>query len=200
MQVFTGLAALKEVFAMLAYVFWHRPYAHVDHKAYEDALLRFQSDLAVQPPPGLIAATSFRIEPVPWLSNAAGYEDWYLLEGSWAMDPLNSFAVTGRPQSAHDGVAAQADEGHGGLYAHAGGELAWATQSTLYWLERPRGIQWQAALAPARTKYPQAVIWRRQMLLAPAAEFAVEVPGDVEVETPSDWERVCRVRRTRLVE
>ena len=63
---------------------------------YEESIVRFQSDLARQPPPGLRSAASFRIEAVPWLGNHAGYEDWYLLEGSWAMDPLNGFAVTGR--------------------------------------------------------------------------------------------------------
>ncbi|MGH7249053.1 MAG: hypothetical protein ACREH9_13200, partial [Pseudomonadota bacterium] len=106
-------------FAMLAYVFWHRPFAHVDRKAYQDAMLRFVRDVAAEPPPGFIAAASFAIEPVPWLSHQSGYEDWYLLEGSWALDPLNGFAVSGRTRTSHDAVAAQMEEGHGGIYAHA---------------------------------------------------------------------------------
>lgn len=183
---------------MLAYIFWHRPFAHVERQAYEDALRRFQRDLAAQPSPGLIAATSFRIDPVPWLSNQAGYEDWYLLAGSWAMDPLNSFAVAGRTQPSHDTAAARADEGHGGLYAHAGGEPSGSPQSTIYWLSRPRGIQWQAALAPVRAKCPPAVVWRRQMVLSPAPEFAIEVPNDTAIEVPAGWAIVCRVSRTRL--
>jgi hypothetical protein len=182
---------------MLAYVFWHRPFPHIDGELYEETIMRFQSDLVRQPPPGLRAATSFRIEAVPWLSNYAGYEDWYLLEGSWAMDPLNGFAITGRTQSSHDTAAAQMEEGHGGLYAHAGGDPSPAAQSSVFWLTRPRGISWQAVLDPLRARYPQANIWRRQMVLGPAKEFAVEVPNDAEIDVPLGWESL-RVRRIRL--
>ena len=40
-------------------------------------------------------------------------------------------------------------------------------------------------------------IWRRQMVLGPAAEFGVEMSGDDEPEAPSRWE-IHRVRRVRL--
>jgi hypothetical protein len=40
---------------MLAYVFWHRPYSHIDGKLYEQSIVRFQSDLARQAPPGFMA-------------------------------------------------------------------------------------------------------------------------------------------------
>jgi len=182
---------------MLAYIFWHRPYRQVESGRYEQSIMHFQSDLAQQHLPGLRAASSFRIEPVPWLSNRAGYEDWYLLEGSWAMDPLNGFAVTGRTQSSHDTAAAQMEEGQGGLYAHAGGDLAPTLNSSVFWLTRPRGISWQAVIEPLRTRYPQANVWRRQMVLGPAKEFAVEVPGDTEIEVPPGWQSL-RVRRVRL--
>src|ERR1700680_2643707 len=135
---------------MLAYIFWHRPYPQTEQKFYEDAIVRFQGELSRHPPPGFIGAASFRIDPVPWLGGLAGYEDWSLHEGSWAMDPLNAFAVAGPVQPSHDGVAAHMAEGHGGLYAHAGGDISRAPHSTIYWLTRPRGIQWQAALDPAR--------------------------------------------------
>ena len=183
---------------MIAYVFWHRPFAHVDREVYESALARFQSDLPRHQPPGLIAAASFRIEPVPWLSDMPGYEDWYLVEGSWALDPLNAFAIAGSMQQPHDSVAALADESHGGLYAHAGGGPSLASQSAVHWLARPRGIQWQDALAPVRAKHPQANIWRRQMVLGPAWEFAVEAPADADIEVPAGWQglRVNRVKVT----
>ena len=182
---------------MLAYIFWHRPFPHIDSKLYEESIMRFQSDLERQPPPGLRAAATFRIEAVPWLSNHAGYEDWYLLEGSWAMDPLDGFAITGRMQPSHDTAAAQMEEGQGGLYAHAGGDPSPALQSSVFWLTRPRGISWQAVLEPLRTRHPQANVWRRQMVLGPAKEFAVEVPGDTEIEVPPGWQSL-RVRRVRL--
>jgi hypothetical protein len=39
-------------------------------------------------------------------------------------------------------------EGAGGLYTYAGGEIFRTPQSTVYWLTRPRGIHWQADIAP----------------------------------------------------
>ncbi len=178
-------------------LFWHRPSAHVDRKVYEAALARFQSDLPRRNPPGFIAAGSFRIEPVPWLSDLPGYEDWYVVEGSWALDPLNALAIVGAMQAPHDNVAALMDEGHGGLYAHAGGESSPTAQSTVFWLARPRGVQWQAALDPVRAKHPQVNIWRRQMALGPALEFAVEAPANVDIDVPAGW-RALRVNRVKV--
>ena len=182
---------------MLGYVFWHRPLPDIDRQRYEEAIVRFQRALALQPPPGFVSATSFQIEAVPWLSDRPGYEDWYLVEGSWALDPLNAFAITGATQAPHDHAAAQMEEGHGGLYAHAGGEPVTAARSTIYWLTRPRGIKWQPALAMVRGKCPQANVWRRQMVLGVASEFAVETPGDAEIEVPPGWQ-ARRLKRVRL--
>jgi hypothetical protein len=145
-------ATTREVFSMLAYLFWHRPSAQVEQQLYEASITRFQADLAAHPPPGFISAASFKIDPMPWLGEQAGHEDWYLLEGSWAMDPLNAYAITGHRQASHDGVAAQMADGCGGLYAHAGGEFAAVPQSTLFWLTRPRGIRWQRPFAPIARK------------------------------------------------
>jgi hypothetical protein len=137
---------------MLAYIFWHRPYPNTERQRYEQAILHFQSDLAGSKPPGFIGATSFQIEAVPWLSDLPGYEDWYLLDGTWAMDPLNAFAISGHVQAPHDSVAAMMEQGHGGLYAHAGGESMPAPRSTIQWLTRPRGIQWQPAIEVRRRR------------------------------------------------
>ena len=126
---------------MLAYVFWHRPYSTTTAKQYEEALLRFQQHLRQQDPPGFRGTASFRVTALPWLGNRAGYEDWCLLDGSWALDPLNSFAVAGPVTSANDAAAAQMEEGHGGLYALVWGEPVLPERSTAIWLTRPRGIQ-----------------------------------------------------------
>jgi hypothetical protein len=80
---------------MLAYIFWHRPYPTTERKRYEQAIVRFQNDLAGSKPPGFIGATSFQIEAVPWLSDLPGYEDWYLLDGTWP-DPGHRPAGTAR--------------------------------------------------------------------------------------------------------
>ena len=79
--------------------------------------MRFQQRLGQQQPPGFGGSASFRVAALPWLGNRPGYEDWYLLDGSWALDPLNAFAVAGPVMNAHDAAAAQ-----GGLYALVWGE------------------------------------------------------------------------------
>jgi hypothetical protein len=186
-----------QALTMLAYIFWHRPSPHIDGTRYEESIVRFQSDLLHQQPPGLRSAMSFRIGAVPWLSHHTGYEDWYVLDGSWAMDPLNSFAIVGRMQTPHDTAAAQMEEGQGGLYAHAGGNSSPASQSSVLWLTRPRGISWQAVLEPLQARYPQTNVWRRQMVLGPAKEFAMEMPDNTEIEVPPGWQSL-RVQRIRL--
>jgi len=139
---------------VLAYIFWHRPYPQIEERTYEESIVRFYGELGNHPPPGFLGASSFAIGAVPWLGGERGYEDWCLLDGSWAMDPLNGFAVTGPRQPSHDHVAAQMAEGAGGLYTYAGGEILRAPQSSVYWLTRPRGIHWQADIAPLRDLAP----------------------------------------------
>ena len=96
---------------MIAYLFWHCAYPTTTAEQYEEALMRFQQRLGQQQ---LGGSASFRVGALPWLGNRPGYEDWCLLDGSWALDPLNAFAVAGPVMSAHDATAAQMEEGHGG--------------------------------------------------------------------------------------
>lgn len=182
---------------MLAYLFWHRPQATATVKQYEEALLRFQQHLGQQHPPGLGGSASFRIAAVPWLDNRPGYEDWCLLDGSWALDPLNAFAVAGPVTSAHDAAAAQMEDGHGGLYALVWGEPALPDRSTAVWLTRPRGIQWRPALDTPRQQLPQTTLWRRQMVLGPGKEFALIVSPGINVATPAGWSALA-IERVRV--
>ena len=77
---------------MIAHLFWHRAYPTTTVEQYEEALMRFQQRLGQQQPPGFGGGASFRVAALPWLGNRLGYEDWCLLDGSWALDPLNAFA------------------------------------------------------------------------------------------------------------
>jgi len=169
---------------MLAYLFWHRPYPSADIPGYEESLLNFQRRLSEQPPPGFHAVGSYRIPAVPWLGGRAGYEDWCYLDGSWALDPLNGFAVAGAAKAPHDAAAAQMEIGYGGLWSLMWGTPDLAERRTVTWLTRPRGIVWRAALEPVRTQFPNATCWRRQMVLGPAPEFAVVVPSGQQVMAP----------------
>jgi hypothetical protein len=181
---------------MLAYLFWHRPYATTTVKQYEEALLRFQQHLGQQHPPGFGGSASFRVAALPWLDNRPGYEDWCLLDGSWALDPLNAFAVAGPVTSAHDAAAAQMEDGHGGLYALVWGEPVLPERSTAVWLTRPRGVQWTPVLDTLR-QHPQATLWRRQMVLGPGKEFALIVPPGTNVAAPAGWSALA-IERARV--
>ncbi len=80
---------------MRAYISWHRPYEDVAGAAYEGALAAFHESLAAAPAPGFLGSAAHRISATPWLGDRGGYEDWNLVEASWALDPLNQFAVVG---------------------------------------------------------------------------------------------------------
>src|SRR5262249_23977864 len=136
--------------AMIAYLFWHCAHPTITVEQYEEALMRFQQRLVQQQPPGFGGSASFRVAALPWLGNRPGYEDWCLLDGSWALDPLNAFAVAGPVVSAHDAAATQMDEGYGGLYALVWGEPVLPKQSTAVWLTPPRGVQGRANLDARR--------------------------------------------------
>ena len=182
---------------MIAYLFWHCAYPTSTVEQYEEALMRFQQRLGQQQPPGFGGSASFRVAALPWLGNRPGYEDWCLLDGSWALDPLNAFAVAGPVMSAHDAAAAQMEEGHGGLYALVWGEPVLPERSTAVWLTRPRGIQWRTILDPLRAQLPGATLWRRQMVLGPGKEFALIVPPGLDVAAPAGWSALA-IERVRV--
>ena len=79
---------------MLAYVFWHWRNDRVSREEYETDLRRFHQTLASNKSAGFNGSTVLSIEGAEWL-DAPGttYEEWYLLDDSAAMDPLNHAAV-----------------------------------------------------------------------------------------------------------
>jgi len=166
---------------MIAYLFWHRAYPTTTVEQYEEALMRFQQRLGQQQPPGFGGSASFRVAALPWLGNRPGYEDWCLLDGSWALD--------------HDSAAAQMEEGHGGLYALVWGEPGLPERSTAVWLTRPRGIQWRTTLEALQL--PGTTLWRRQMVLGPGKEFALIVPPNLNVAAPAGWSALA-IERVRV--
>jgi len=182
---------------MIAYLFWHCAYPTSTVEQYEEALMRFQQRLGQQQPPGFGGSASFRVAALPWLGNRPGYEDWCLLDGSWALDPLNAFAVAGPVMSAHDAAAAQMEEGHGGLYALVWGEPVLSERSTAVWLTRPRGIEWRPVLEALRQQLPQTTLWRRLMVLGPGTEFALIVPPGLNVAAPPGWSSLA-IERVRV--
>src|SRR5262245_30474042 len=101
---------------MLAYVFWHWPRPGEDTGLYEERLALFHHVLAARRLPGYLGSRAFRLGADPRLpAGRTGYQDWYLLAGSAALDALNEAAVDGPCRAHHDDVAGQAEGGLGGL-------------------------------------------------------------------------------------
>ncbi len=93
---------------MLAYVFFHHAAPGTEIAAYEEGLRRFHASLAEARPPGFVSSATYRV--------AGGYGDWYIVESSAALDPLNDAAVKGRALALHDAVAHAAVDFTGKLY------------------------------------------------------------------------------------
>jgi hypothetical protein len=156
---------------VLAYVFWHWRRPDVTAADYESAQVRFHEVLAAAPPPGFRRSWSVAVAGAPWTRASEAYEDWYLLEGSAALDPLNTAAVTASRQGPHDAAAALAADGTAGLYRV---RLGTPTEPprVASWFAKPAGMSYDAlfaALAPlVRTE--GAATWLRQMVLGAAPE------------------------------
>jgi hypothetical protein len=173
--------------AMLAYIFWHVPLPRISPSDYEAALLGFQRDLATMPPQGLASCATYQISGVPWLDGGSGYEDWYFIDSSAALDALNEAAVAPLRRGVHAAIASKMDFGHGGLYRHVFGEEQ-PLGGRVVWLRRPRGIDYEPVLrgiADGSSGFLSC--WRRQMVLGPADEFAVIGTSSLVFAIPQGW-------------
>jgi hypothetical protein len=148
---------------VLAYLFWHRPGPDVDADGYEEAQRRFHAALETE-------SACFRLAELPF-DPSPGYEDWYLVEDWGALGELNEAAVDGVRRPAHDRAASDTVAGWGGLYTLVRGPAT-----------APDGAEWydKPPLVPTKTflaGLPETTIWRRELVLGPAPEFCVAVPG-----------------------
>jgi hypothetical protein len=178
----------------LAYVFWHWPEPDAPVAEYEGSLLEFHVLLAGSGVEGFIASASFRIRGVPW-ANGGGeaYADWYLLEGSFALDPLNEVAVSGRRRASHDRAAHLAAGGAGGLLRLREGDPDLEAARVETWISKPKGMSYAdfyGRLGPAVAG--GAELWRRQMVLGPEPEFCLAAGSSLGL--PGDF-RPLEIRR-----
>lgn len=161
---------------MLAYVFWHWSRPGVEFAEYEARLAEFHEVMRDHPPPGFRFSAVFRGGPAPWSGGAEDvYEDWYLIDGSVALDPLNHGAVNGPCKVSHDAVAALAHGGVAGLYRLRAGTTELAAVRHAAWFSKPDGVSHadlDVRLAPLLGARG-ASIWMRQMVLGPTPEFCL---------------------------
>ena len=169
---------------MLAYVFWHWPQSSIDRDSYEDHLIHFQQTLAANKPAGFQQSVVFRVHGASWLNtNDDAYEDWYLLDASAAMDPLNDGAVSGACEEPHNKVAREAADGIGGLYRLRTGAGDLAHANFALWLSKPAGVSYKdfyTALEPL-TSQSGIALWGRQMTLGPTTEFCIHSPTPIDL-------------------
>ena len=169
---------------MLAYVFWHWPQSNIDRDTYVDHLADFHRTLASNKPPGFHNSIVFRINGANWLNTSGeAYEEWYLLDDSAAMDPLNEAAVSGACEQPHNRVAREAEDGTGGIYRFRAGQEDLAQSRFAVWLSKPNGVSYNnffAALQPL-TSQSGVGLWGRQMTLGPTTEFCIHSSTQIQV-------------------
>ena len=159
---------------MLAYVFFHRAASGVETAAYEEALRRFHSSLAVAPPHGFIGSSTYRV--------GGGYADWYLVDSSAALDVLNGAAVSGARSASHDAVAHMSSDGAGKLLTRVSG-AAPAGAGFEIRFSKPAGMAYRDLYERLKpwTDRAELTLWRRMMVLGPPPEFCLVAPSEVQL-------------------
>ena len=169
---------------MLAYVFWHWPQSNVDRDSYVNHVIDFHNTLAANKPPGFHHSFVFRFRGASWLNTTGeAYEEWYLLDTSAAMDPLNDAAVSGVCEEPHNRVAREAADGTGGLYRLRAGLGQLSETRHALWLSKPAGVSYKdfySTLEPL-TSQPGVAVWGRQMTLGPTTEFCIHSSNQIEL-------------------
>ncbi|GAC1504353.1 MAG: hypothetical protein NVS1B3_00920 [Candidatus Dormibacteraceae bacterium] len=155
---------------MLAYVFFHRAGPGIETVAYEAALRKFHAMLAEEPPPGFVSSSTYRI--------GESYADWYLVESSVALDPLNEAAVKGMRSSPHDAVAHMSTDGVGKLLMLRSGRPATEPGFEVRF-SKPKGMGYPELYERLKpwTDRAEVSLWRRMMVLGPAPEFCLVAPS-----------------------
>lgn len=162
---------------LMAYVFWHWPAPGTAPASYESAMLHFHRRLRAADSSALVGSRTFRVEGEPWLPEAQGYVDWYLLEGgSASLDVLNDLAVSPSLVEAHDRPAGMVAGGAGGVYRLVAGASSMPPPSAATWLSKPAGIPYAAFDESLRpwTARDDVALWQRHMVLGPAPEFCLQ--------------------------
>jgi len=194
---------------LLAYVFWHRPRDRAQRDAYEHALCTFHRSLARRAPAGMVASAVYRVAELPWRTgsplvdgelDAPAYEDWYIVEDFASLGVLNEAAVGRGHRSSHDEAAHRYGAGTGALYALLEGEPSasvLAGAALAVWVARPAGSAGDSRQGPLAELLGDgmdphgASLWRRTLVLGPAAEYCLlgrEVPSGVgAARLPQGW-------------
>jgi len=175
---------------MRAYVFWHYPQARHLKEEYEAAQVAFHQALAANAIQGLLGSYCFEVNSIPWLDQEQGYEDWYLVQDTAALEGLNAGAASGPLAAPHNRAASLAAAGIAGLYKPLGSQTG-VPRGTALWFRKPPGMRYETLferLEPVRDN-----LWQRMLTLGPTTEFCLLQSGPAYL--PPDWETMMVVRR-----
>jgi hypothetical protein len=143
-----------------AYVFWHQPQREISTQRYESRLRVFHQELSCHRPKGFRFSMAFAVVDAPWLEGRSGYEDWYVLQNSDAIDALEQAATSVQLFTSHRGIASISKWGSGALYRHLQGPHQLSGGSA----------QWTSRREEVPSSCP---IWQRRLAIGPAPEFCV---------------------------
>lgn len=154
--------------------------------AYEEGLRRFHASLAEARPSGFVSSATYR--------GGGGYSDWYLVDNSAALDPLNEAAVKGRALSLHDAVARVAVDFTGKLYMLISGRSD--GQSFEIRFSKPAGMSYPDLYARLERWSTRAGVslWRRMLVLGPPPEFCFLSPTELDLPAEMKPELLDRTR------
>jgi hypothetical protein len=185
---------------MLAYLSWHRAAAGVEQAAYEQTLERFHRSLAHRPPNGFRGSAAMRLQELPWLApvrgaepDAAGYEDWYLLDDWAAVGVLEEAAVGRGHETAHHAIAARAGAATSSIYRLVEGSAHPGAVPVAVWVSREAGHDSPSlgALLGDGMDAQRDGLWRRCLGLGPAPEHCLlaagAIAGVAASRLPSGW-------------
>ena len=166
---------------MLAYVFWHWPSPQHTADAYEALQRALHAALAQSAPSGFIRSFVFRLDgQAPWLGGTPAYADWYLVDASPALDPLNVAAVSGVCEAPHAEVARAMAAGAGSLFGAYTDKTSVGNARTITFVTKPRPMPY-ATFKTEMASVPKESLWRRQMVLGPTPEFALLTQSPVNI-------------------
>ena len=176
---------------MLAYVFWHWKQTVVQSRVYEEFLASFHRALKETPSDGFKHSWASAFDKAPWVNNGEpAYEDWYVITGSAALDPLDAAAVSAARKRTHDEAASRAKGGTAGLYRLRKGDEVVAP-AIAQWFDKPKGWSYEQLYEELREiiSFGDRALWGRQMTFGPAREFClharepVALPGTIDALT-----------------
>lgn len=167
----------------LAFILWHRRKDDVDATDYDRALAGFHRTLSDHARDGYLGSTVCVYESEPWMEGEREvYEDWYVVRDFSSLGVLNDVAVDSRHRASHDETATRVAEAYGGVYQLEAGQVSQlGTHPMTYWLARPDHVPSDQYLKMLVRMAEQSggLLWRRQLNLGIATEYAFQAPERV---------------------